>query len=284
MPDKEEFLSAKNPYYPIPIKLTKSLFETEDRQLKTLHFQFVNPQDRFEYKAGQFCQLSIFDIGEAPFGIASCQYENQLMFTINRIGTVTEKLHLLSEGDIIGIRGALGNCYPVDIAKGKDILIVSGGYAFTTLRSLLLYLTSPQNRKNYGKITILYGVREPGLFLYKDELKEWKGLENVEIHLTIDKPYDGWDGYVGLIPDVLRRIAPEGSGTIAYVCGPPIMLKFTFPVLDELGFAHSDVYTSLEMRMKCGIGKCGRCNLGTEYICHDGPVFSLEQLNKLQKD
>jgi len=281
---KEKLLTSANPYFPVPIRLTRSVMETDDKQLKSLWFEFVNEEQAFSYSPGQFCQLSIMDIGEAPFGIASSPDEKGLLFTVNRLGTVTTALHQLAEGDTIGIRGPLGNRYPTDLAIGKDILIVSGGYAFTTLRSLFLYLTAPQRRKDYGKITILYGVRNPGLFLYKNELEEWKDQENVEVHLTIDKACEGWDGYVGLVPNVLRDIHPESKNTAVFVCGPPIMLKFTFPVFNELGFSPEMVFTSLEMRMKCGIGKCGRCNIAHKYICQDGPVFSLKELNSLLKD
>lgn len=280
----QTMLSKANPYYPIPIKLTHSRIETEDRQLKSFAFQFVNPEDKFNFLPGQFCQLSMMGIGEAPFGIASSPDESKLLFTINRVGEFTTAIHGMSDGIILGIRGPLGNYYPIEKAKDKDIIIVGGGFAFTTLRSLFLYLTASERRNNYGKITVLYGARNPGLLLYRDEFDKWKNIPDVDFVLTIDKEAPDWKGKVGVVPAILKEINPDSSNSVAYVCGPPIMLKYIFPVFDELGFNRANVFTSLEMRMKCGIGKCGRCNIGHKYICKDGPVFSLGEYMKLPKD
>ena len=278
---------AENPYKPIPVRLVKSWIETDDKNLKSFLFEFVNPEDKekFKYLPGQFCQISVWGKGEAPFGIASSPTEgDKLLFTVNKIGTLTNKMHATPDGTILGLRGPLGNWYPVDEFKGHDVVIVGGGYAFTTLRSLFLYLVHPDHRNDYGKITVLYGARTPGLFLYKEDIAKWSGYSNVEIVLTIDNPYDGWDGRVGLVPPVLKEMAPSSENAYAVVCGPPIMIRFTLPVLAELGFPKDRIYTSLEMRMKCGIGKCGRCNLGHKYICIDGPVFSMAELDGLVKD
>ena len=276
-----------NPYKPIPVVLLDSYFETNDRQLKSFKFKILdeNIEKSFDYKPGQFAQLSVLGKGEAPFGIASSPTEgNELLFTINRIGTVTQALHELEKGERIGIRGPLGNWYPVDKFEGCDVVIVGGGYAFTTLRSLYLYLRDPIRRDKYGKITIVYGAREPGLLLYREDLEEWKKDENLDLVLTIDTPAEGWTGKVGFVPPVLKETAPSSENAYAVVCGPPVMIKYTLPVLLELGFSKDKIYTSLEMRMKCGIGKCGRCNIGHKYICVDGPVFSMAELDELKAD
>jgi len=278
---------SENPYKPVPVRLAKSWLETDDRTLKSFLFEFANPDDeaKFEYLPGQFCQLSLWGKGEAPFGIASSPTESKkLLFTVNRIGTLTNTLHETPDGTILGLRGPLGNWYPVEKFKGSDIVIVGGGYAFTTLRSLFLYLVHPDRRKDFGKITVLYGARTPGLFLYKDDLPEWSKYPNVKMVQTIDVACADWDRCVGLVPPVLKDMAPDAENAYAVVCGPPIMIHYTLPVLAELKFPKDRIYTSLEMRMKCGIGKCGRCNIGHKYICADGPVFSMAELDGLVKD
>jgi len=173
----------------------------------------------------------------------------------------------------------LGNWYPVDKFKGENIVIIGGGFAFTTLRSLLIYLIN--NRDEYGEITVVYGARNPDLFIYKDEITEWEKRDDLKLHLTIDNQVEGWNKKVGFVPAVTKEIAPSAKKSWVIVCGPPIMIKFTLLVLVELAFPDERIYTSLERRMKCGIGKCGRCNIGSKYICIDGPVFSLEELKKI---
>ena len=158
---------------------------------------------------------------------------------------------------------------------------MSGGFAFTTLRSLTRYMLHEENRARFDKITLIYGARSPGLLLYKDELEEWGKREDLDLHITIDTAVDGWKGKVGFVPTIIREVAPSSENAYVLVCGPPIMIKFTIPVLLELGFLPENIVLSLEMRMKCGIGMCGRCNIGSKYVCKDGPVFTLAQLKEL---
>lgn len=275
----------KNTYLPFPMKVEKIITEDPDKFLKTFDLSFARDTDRetFRYMPGQFCEFSILGKGESPFGIASSPTEPDfLRFTVNRTGSVTNEIHHLREGDVVGIRGPLGNWYPVENFKGKNIVIIGGGFAFTTLRSLLVYLL--EHREDYGEITMIYGARNPDLFIYKDELAAWEKRTDMKLYLTIDRQVDGWDKEVGFVPAVTEKIAPEVENTEVVVCGPPIMIKFTLPVLVNLGFPDSNVYTSLERRMKCGIGKCGRCNIGPRYVCIDGPVFSLAQLKEIPED
>ena len=265
----------------------KSNVETMDRMLRTLELCFVREEDEkaFQYTPGQFCELSVLGKGEAPFGIASSPTEKgSLKFTINKAGVVTTALHQLEENEEIGIRGPLGNSYPLPLLEGKNVLVIGGGFAFTTLRSLIVYLSHPDNRSKFKEITVIYGARMPGLLLYKEELAEWQKKGDVNIVVTVDQGDKDWKGKVGLVPNVLAEVAPASDNTYAVICGPPIMIKFTFPKLMALRFPNERIYTSLEKRMKCGIGKCGRCNIGHLYICKDGPVFSYEQLEKLPKD
>ncbi len=277
----------KNPYLPIPMILKKARVETTDRMLRTLELAFKNREDEesFRFIPGQFCELSVLGKGEAPFGIASSPLEQgTLTFTINKAGVVTTALHHLEEGSEIGIRGPLGNGYPINLFEGKNLLIVGGGFAFTTLRSLVAFYLHPDNRQRVRKITVLYGARMPGLLLYKEELKEWEKRDDLTLVTTVDWGDKDWKGKVGLVPNVLEELAPSSEETYAVICGPPIMIKFTFPKLVALGFPRERIFTSLEKRMKCGIGKCGRCNIGPLYVCKDGPVFSYAQLEQLPKD
>jgi NAD(P)H-flavin reductase len=277
----------KNPYLPIPMVVKKASVETSDRMLRTLDLEFRNEEDRkaFHFIPGQFCELSVLGKGEAPFGIASAPTEKDgLKFTINKAGIVTTALHHIEEGMEIGIRGPLGNGYPIDLFEGKNLLVIGGGFAFTTLRSLIAFLVNPENRSRVKDITIIYGARTPGLLLYKEELAEWRKRKDIKLIVTVDAGDKDWSGRVGLVPNVLEEAAPASGNTYAVICGPPVMIKFTFPKLVALKFPNEHIYTSLEKRMKCGIGKCGRCNIGHLYACKDGPVFSYAQLEKLPKD
>jgi len=275
----------KNPYLPIPVKVGKTFIESEDRMLKTLDLLFLNKKDEenFKFIPGQFCEISIWGKGEAPFGIASSPTERGfLRFTVNRAGVITTALHYLEDGDEVGIRGPLGNHYPVDILKGKNVVIISGGFAFTTLRALIKYLLA--FREDFKDITIIYGARTPGMLLYKEELKEWERREDLKVYITVDEGNEAWQGLVGFVPRIVEKMAPSPKDAYAIICGPPIMIKFTLPKLINLGFPSEKIYTSLEMKMKCGIGMCGRCNIGKFYVCKDGPVFSLAQLESLPQE
>jgi len=277
----------KNPYLPIPMVVKKAYAETTDRMLRTLELDFLNEEDAraFHFIPGQFCELSILGKGEAPFGIASSPTEkDSLRFTINKAGVVTTALHHIEEGSEIGIRGPLGKGYPIELFEGKNVLVIGGGFAFTTLRSLIVYLLHPQNRSKVNDIIVLYGARMPGLLLYKEELVEWEKRSDLKLIVTVDWGDKDWKGKVGLVPDVLEETAPSSKDTYVIICGPPIMIKFTFPKLMVLQFPHERIFTSLERRMKCGIGKCGRCNIGHLYVCKDGPVFNYAQLEKLPRD
>jgi len=272
-----------NPYVPIPVRIQKVRVESDDRTLRTFDLAFGDDTEPFEYLPGQFCQLSILGKGEAAFGIASSPTEREsLRFTVNRVGTVTTALHFLKEGEELGLRGPLGNHYPVEKFKGQNVVVVGGGFAFTTLRSLAAYLLA--NRSDYGDITVIYGARRPGLLLYRDELSEWEKRGDVKVHLTIDEPAAGWDKAVGFVPTVTGKVRPSPNDAWAVVCGPPVMIKFTFPVLAKLGFAPENIFTTLENRMKCGVGKCGRCNVGKYFVCKDGPVFTLAQLKDMPQE
>ncbi len=274
----------QNPYIPFPMRIEGIILETEDRKIKTFILGFLREEDRerFTYVPGQFAEVSVFGKGEAPFGMASTPTRpERLEFSVSTIGVVTGALHDMETGEIVGVRGPLGNGYPLEALEGKNLLLIGGGFGFSTLRSLTNYILDEKNRKAFGNLTVMYGARKPGLLLYKEDLELWRQRSDLQVHLTVDAEADGWQGHVGLVPDVVRSVMPSAENTVAIVCGPPIMMKFTLPVVKGLGFGDENILFSLEMQMKCGIGKCGRCNVGSKYVCSDGPVFSQSQLARL---
>lgn len=278
----------ENPYLPYPVRIDDITVETEDRNLKTFKFVFLNPEDeeKFAYTPGQFGELSIAGKGEIPIGIASSPTEKGFIsFTVNKVGKVTTHLHNMREGDVMGVRGPLGNWYPWEHMEGKNVVIVGGGFAFTTLRSSIIYMLEPENRSRFENITVVYGARSPGMLLYKEELMAWEKRDDLDMHITVDATDDpDWKYNVGFVPAITEEKITSADNTIAIVCGPPIMIRFTQPVLEKLGFPPENIILSLENRMKCGIGMCGRCNIGEKFVCKDGPVFSLAQLRDLPPD
>jgi len=278
----------ENPYLPYPVRIEAIVTETEDKNLKTFKLVFLNAEDedKFTYRPGQFAELSIPGKGEIPIGIASSPTETGfVLFTVNKVGVVTTHLHNMKEGDIMGIRGPLGNWFPWDKMEGRSVVIIGGGFAFTTLRSSIVYMLHPENRSKFDDITVVYGARTPGMLLYRDELFRWEQRDDLDMHITVDGTDDpDWRYNVGFVPAITEQKITRADNAIAIVCGPPIMIKFTQPVLEKLGFPLEDIMLSLEMRMKCGIGMCGRCNIGDQYVCKDGPVFSLAQLRELPSE
>ena len=279
----------QNPYMPYPVRIDSITVETEDKNLKSFRFVFLNPEDeeKFSYHAGQFAELSVTGKGEIPIGIASSPTEKGfVMFTVNKVGLVSSYLHAMQEGDIMGVRGPLGNWYPWEKMEGKNVVLIGGGFAFTTLRSSIVYMLDPANRSKFKDIHVIYGARTPGMLLYWDDLIEWEKRDDINMHITVDGTDDpNWKYNTGFVPTMAEQKAPSGGDdTYAVVCGPPIMIKFTQPVLDKLGYSNDRIIMSLENRMKCGIGMCGRCNIGKEFVCKDGPVFTLEELNKTPRE
>jgi NAD(P)H-flavin reductase len=280
---------VQNPYLPYPVRIDDIVIESEDKNLKTFKFVFLDPADenKFSYKSGQFAELSVTGKGEIPIGIASSPTEKGfLKFTVNRVGLVSSYLHAMKVGDVMGIRGPLGNYFPWERLEGKNVVIIGGGFAFTTLRSSIIFMLDPENRSKFKDIHVIYGARTPGMLLYRDELIEWEKRDDINMHITVDGTDDpNWKYHTGFVPTITEQKAPTADAdSFAIVCGPPIMIKFTQPVLDKLGYSHDKIIMSLENRMKCGIGMCGRCNIGKEFVCKDGPVFTLEELNKTPKE
>ena len=281
-----------NPYLPYPVTVKDIRIENEAKDLKTFTLTFDNDADRekYDFVCGQFGMLSIYGAGECPIGIASSPLDRDfIQFTVKRYdtGVVTSALHNFEVGAAMGVRGPYGNGYPMKELEGKDLVFVGGGFAFTTLRSTIKWILHPDNRAKYGKLAVIYGARSPGELLYKNELAEWEASPEVDMHVTVDKGDEAWTAAgktEGFVPAVLEQVAPSAENAVLLICGPPIMLKFTIPVCLKLGFKPEQIIESLEMRMSCGIGKCGKCNIGDKYVCKHGPVFTCRELEGMPKE
>jgi NAD(P)H-flavin reductase len=274
---RPRFLREGNVYLPHPVVIERIVSETADT--RTFHFNFKDEKLRgeFTFQSGQFCLLSIFGIGEAPFCISSSPTRrDHLECSIREVGCLTRALHRLGVGAEIGFRGPYGNAFPLEFLMGKNLVFVGGGIGLAPLRSLIWNVID--NREKYGRIDIVYGARRPADLCFTYDLEAWQKDETVNLVITVDKGDSGWGGRVGLVPVVLDEAVPAPDNSVAIVCGPPIMIRFTFPVLEKLGFRPEQMLTTLEKRMKCGIGKCGRCNIGNIYVCRDGPVFSYAEI------
>ena len=254
---------------------------TETPDVKTFRVNAPGGGKLFEHMPGQCAMVCVPGVGEAMFSITSSPTNKEFQeFSIKRCGVLTEHLHSMQVGDEIMVRGPYGNNFPVDTdLKGKNLLFIAGGIALAPLRSVINYCLA--HREDYGHIDILYGSRSADDLVQLKEIQEyWMNVPDVNVYLTIDRPQEGWDGNVGFVPTYLKELNFD-TNRVAVLCGPPIMIKFCLQGLTEMGFRHDQVYTTLELRMKCGIGKCGRCNIGTKYVCKDGPVFRLDQMDEL---
>ena len=253
--------------------------ETPD--VKTFRVVGLDGKKLFDHIPGQCAMLSVPGVSEAMISITSSPTNTEFMeFSVKKCGCLSTWLHEMEVGQQITVRGPYGNGFPVETElKGKDLLFIAGGIGLAPLRSVINYVRD--KRENYGSVQIIYGSRSKAdLVAYKEILDEWMKTEGVEVNLTIDNAQDDWDGHVGFIPNYVKELNPDLRKTIL-MCGPPIMIKFTLAGLKELGFEDTQVYTTMELRMKCGVGKCGRCNIGDKYVCKDGPVFRFDQLGEL---
>jgi NAD(P)H-flavin reductase len=275
-------MEEKNVYQPYLMRIASIIEETPD--VKTFRLEFINEAEgkNFKFRAGQFGEYSVFGEGESTFCIASSPTrEGYIECTFRKMGRVTKALASREIGDTIGFRGPYGNTFPIDQWKGKSLLFVTGGIALPPLRCVIW--NALDLRDGFKDITIVYGARTVQDLVYKHELEEWGKRGDVKLITTVDPGGETkeWKGEVGFVPTVLEKAAPSSANTIALLCGPPIMIKLTLPILTKLGFSPENIFTTLENRMKCGIGKCGRCNVGKYFVCKDGPVFTFAQVNQL---
>ncbi|NLW06552.1 MAG: hydrogenase [Clostridia bacterium] len=265
-----------NPLVPQIGKIIKIVEETPD--IKTFHVT-TDKGKPFTPMPGQLAMFSLLDVGEAMFSITS-QGPEHLELAIKKVGMLTDALHEVEVGQAVGIRGPYGNGFPLEMMKGKDLLFIGGGIGLAPVRSLINYTI--EHREDYGRLWIIYGARSPADLCFKDDLfKNWPKVKDCRVDVTVDKGDADWKGHEGFVPAFVEKLGPKPEGMVAITCGPPIMIKFVLQSLEKLGFKDEQIVTTLEMRMKCGIGKCGRCNLGSAYVCLDGPVFTLAQLKQM---
>jgi NAD(P)H-flavin reductase len=275
-----ENTNGTNPLIPYLGKLVAVKDLATEIKLISIEMSNGGGQAFSDYRPGQFAFLSHFGVGEAPFGIASTFLRGTTLdFAVQRLGSVTSGLHELGEGDVVGVRGPLGNCFPMEAFKGRNLIVLGGGIGGAPLRPVIQ--TVLDNRPDYGAFTILWAARHPSLLVFTDEYDEWRDAPDTRLHLTVDEPDDLWDHNVGLITDLLEKVAPSPENAVAITCGPPVMIYYVDKVLRRLGFSPEQSYVTLEARMHCGLGLCGRCNLGEKLVCVDGPVFSMAEVDGL---
>ena len=253
---------------------------TPQTALETL-FQFrLEDGSSLGHRAGQFVQVYLPGIGEAPISIASAPCEDPIFeLCVRKVGNVTSALHNLAEGAMVGVRGPFGNGFPDEQLKGQDVVIAAGGIGLLPVRPLIHHIMC--NRFDYGNFTLLYGIRRPEEMLFRDEIKEWEKSEAVDLHLTIDRPHPEWTGHVGVITTIFPELDLDAARTRVVIVGPPIMFKFVIMECGNKGIADEHLILSLERQMKCGVGKCGHCQVNNKYDCQDGPVFNYHELKHM---
>lgn len=274
-------IGGLNPFLPEITRVVGIRQETSD--IRTLSLEFLNKNLDFHFIPGQFVEVSLFGFGEVPLGLASSPTRSPpIEVSVKRVGVVTGQIHQLMVGDMIGVRGPYGNGWPMERLKGKHILIVGGGIGLSPLRSLIEYVLD--HREDFGEMKILYGARTQHDIVYKHLLESWGKSPRTEVFCTVDIGTHGWEGNVGVVTTLFDQANIRTENTLVVTCGPPIMIKFVTAALERLGFDDHDIITSMEKHMKCGIGKCGHCNLGSKYVCIDGPVFTHRELKQLPKE
>ncbi len=276
---------SSSTYKPDLMEVVQVQRQTPDVKSVRIRFRDSGRARGFSFRVGQFGMFSAFGAGEATFNIcSSSNWKDYLEFCFRRTGKVTGALWQLERGDTIGFRGPYGNGYPMESWEGRNLIFVGGGIAMPPIRCAVWYAL--ENRARYGNITIVYGAKRVADLAFASELEEWSRHDRVRVIQCVDPGGEtaDWKGEVGLIPAVLERANVPAANSVALVIGPPVMIKFTLPVLDKMGLGEEDIYTSLENRMKCGVGKCGRCNAGPVYVCKDGPVFTMRQLRSVPND
>ena len=265
----------KNIYRPIETEVLEVV--TESPTIKTFR---LKPKEELTFETGQFIEMTVPGVGEAPFTPSSRPaVKDKMEVTIMEVGKVTKEIHKLKKGDVVGLRGPYGDGYPLDDFAGREILVFGGGVGLAPLRSLMYALFD--RIKDFKKIYFRYGAKTPNDIIYKEEIKTWEKMEDVDYRITVDAGDAGWKGHVGLVTTILDDMKLDLNTAIAVVCGPPIMMKFgTFKLL-ELGFKEENIHLSMEKNMSCGLGKCGHCRIGPYYACKDGPVFTYDKIKGL---
>jgi len=276
---------TENVYLPKVAVLDRVVNEIHEVATFYWHFEDSAEQCAFQrFRPGQFAQVSLFGTGEFPTSLPPSPTEPQTFFTVRRVGSCTSALHGLKPGDRFAVRGPYGNGFPMEEYCGKNLVFVAGGIGLIPLRSAIVYALA--HRDQYARIQIFHGAKTPKELMYVPKLQEWERTPGVECHLTVDRTAEGWTGNVGVVGSLFKRpgVQVPVENTIAFVCGPPIMFRFVIKDLLAMGFEESNIVSTLERYMKCGVGKCGHCCIGVAYVCVDGPVFTYQQIKKLGED
>jgi len=274
---QKKTMAASDPMLPHPYRVQRVRHETYDTF--TLDLEQANGVSGLPFAPGQFNMMYLFGVGEVPISISGDPAKSKaLVHTIRAVGTVTKPIVRLKRGDVLGVRGPFGSSWPVEAAKGSDVVIVAGGIGLAPLRPALYYLLS--HRDSYGRVVLLYGARTPEDLLYTRELEAWRSRLDVEVGVTVDAATGDWRGNVGVVTTLIPWARFEPSDTVAMVCGPEVMMRFTVQALQERGVAVENTYVSMERNMKCAVGFCGHCQFGPTFICKDGPVFRCDRMEQ----
>lgn len=267
----------KDIYLPQPATINKTRLMNGTE----LYIHLSMDEGRLDYVPGQFVEVSVAGVGEAPISITSSpSQEDGFELVIRKIGNVTKKIHQMKKGDKVGIRGPYGKgIYPVDQVKGKDLVFICGGIGLVPQRSFIKYVLD--NREDFGHLTVLVGTKCSAQRFFHSELREWYRREDIDLIETVDEPDDCWEGNVGVVTTLIPKIESELAKSQIFVCGPPVMYKFVIMALEEDDVPHENIYLNLERKMKCGVGKCGHCQINDKYVCVDGPVFKYSELQNL---
>lgn len=258
-------------------KVTKVIKDTHDTFTLELESQLISPE--FSFKPGQFNMIYLHGVGEIPISISGNPADHQkIIHTTRMVGTVTKEMGKLIVGDLVGVRGPFGTAWPMKLAEGKDVVIVTGGIGLAPLRPAIYHILA--NRKKYGRLVLLYGARTPQDILYKKELESWKKQKVADIFLTVDRSDSKWKGNVGLVTTLVKKAPFDPDNTIVFICGPEVMMRFVWLEIEKRSIKKENVFISMERNMKCGIGHCGHCQFGAEFVCKDGPVFRFSDVEK----
>lgn len=264
-----------DPMLPIQFSIKRKLIENKDTF--TFFLEPLDPNQTFTFLPGQFNMLYGFGLGEVAISISGdCEKSQPLVHTIRAVGSVTNAMKDFKKGDVIGVRGPFGTAWPIDQAKGKDVLVIVGGIGLAPLRPVIYYLLN--HRSEFGKVSLLYGARTPEDRIYLKELEKWK--DKIDVYSTVDRTTKKWHGDVGVVTNLIKKAKFNPKNTLAMVCGPEVMMRFCGYNLLDAGIKPEDIYVSMERNMKCAIGFCGHCQLGGSFICKDGAVFTYEQMRK----
>ncbi|MCL2888882.1 MAG: FAD/NAD(P)-binding protein [Eggerthellaceae bacterium] len=286
IPEYAPHLSGKdmmleNPYRPWSARITSITDLTKTEKLFEMRLIDERIREAFRHSPGQFVEVSIFGVGEAPVSISSSPSKQGFIeLCVRRAGELSETLHEMQCGDIVGLRGPFGRGFPFEEMKGHDILLVAGGLGIAPLRALINNIHD--ERSEFSKVTIIYGAKTPEELMFRDQFEMWRHRNDFDLYLTVDHPSEGWDGEVGLVTKPFERLDIDPGNTFGALCGPPVMYPFVIDEMRKKGISYDHIYVSFERHMKCGMGKCGHCQIGHQYVCIDGPVFNYWEAKNIQ--